>query len=39
MSAGSCTKSVVQAAADPEHSGEDVEELDRDTEKIVHQPG
>jgi len=29
----------VEAAADPQHPGKDVEELRRDTEKIGHQTG
>ena len=29
----------VEAAADPEDSGEHVQELRRDTEKIAHEPG
>jgi len=29
----------VHAAADPQHPGEDVQELRRDTEKIIHEPG
>jgi len=29
----------VEAAADPEHAGKDVQELRRDTEQIGHEPG